>query len=141
MEEPIFYYTLHQKMWNILADNPFMSRRKALEKYFTEEEREKFGEHECTACAYANKYKDTEHSCNYCPLDTSNVLDDHPELKELKNECNEFLDGRGECLDGLSLEWSNLTWRTVHDADVKELCSKYARAIANLKPKKGVVFK
>ena len=140
-EEPIFYYTLHQKLWNILAEHPGMLKKEALEEYFTEKERKKFGTLQCTACAYKWKIigTDSDPDCKHCPLDTSHVPEEYPELSKW----------RDICLRGLFHQWDKLTrdiicaTDNIDDIDVKrnkELCSKYARAIANLKPKEGVKY-
>ena len=132
-KELIFYYSLHQKLWNILADNPGMYKAEALEKYFTDEEREKFGNLRCTACEYKHKSisDDRDPDCKHCPLDDSHVLEEYPELSKWSDDC----------LHGLFDEWDKLTWDIIYcyKGD-KELCSKYARAIANLKPKDGVKY-
>ena len=126
-KELIFYYSLHQKLWNILADNPGMDKYEAFDKYFTEEEREKFGESLCTACEYGLEVAGSNISsrCKHCPLDTSHVPEEYPELSEWRNICLHGLFNRWGCLSG---------------KDNKELCSKYARAIANLKPKDDVKY-
>ena len=136
-EELIFYYSLHQKLWNILANNPGMYKAEALEEYFTEEEREKFGESLCTACEYRYKIIDTysgndkrDPGCKHCPLDDSHVLEEYPELSKWSDDC----------LHGLFPQWGYLASDAIYIKDDKELCSKYARAIANLKPKEGIKY-
>ena len=163
MSELIFYYSLHQKLWNILADNPGMNKDEALEKYFTEEEREKFGYLMCTACEYGIEMAsgDISSRCNHCPLDVSHVLEDYPELKII---------GLNHCLNGSFVAWRTAldmyyAYRTCTDTVIycrnynsakllfrffqddltdkenfEKLCSKYARAIANLKPKEGIKY-
>ena len=150
MSEPIFYYTLHQKLWNILAEHPGMLKKEALEKYFTDEEREKFGESRCAACEYSDSFR-YKNTCDHCPLDVSHVSEEYPELS--KYCC--------QCLHGLFDEWESIARDiicatdninnidNIDDIDVidvidvkrnKELCSKYARVIMNLKPKEGIKY-
>ena len=166
-EEPIFYYTLHQKLWNILADNPGMDKYEVLTRYFTKEEREKFGVSLCAACEYNESFRCDRCvlACDNCPLDVSHVCKEYPIINKLDPTDT-------TCLHGLFLLWhifnsiskgddyyrehlcpikngERITYVCFHgilnmenacEDDIYELCSKYARAIANLKPKDGVKY-
>ena len=106
---------------------------------------------QCTACAYKWKIIDTDSDseCDPCPLDFSHVLEEYPELERISTHC----------LGGLFRMWEFLTDLVNEDDDnvrdeiiviietlpggkdnIRELCSKYARAIMNLEPKKGVKY-
>lgn len=161
--EPVFHYTLHKRLWNILADNPGMDKYEALVRFFTVEEIKEFGLSKCTACEYTKKViKYGEFFCAHCPLDDSNVQTDPLSGVSIS------------CFKGVYRAW-HLTMKSKHGIDdllfhavfnytidetyaimdhtgmnqpdeivvkerLKELCSQYARTIANLPVKNGVKY-
>jgi hypothetical protein len=137
MNEPIFDYTGHKKLWNWLANHPGKDK----DDYF-KSHHIIIPEEECYACEYDKQYCEYDkqynercnsynNRCTHCPLNTSHLED----YRYNRYNCN-------SCLGGMHSDWEDwCEWsKNTGDHNYTIACS-IAKQIANLPVRGGVKCK